>query len=78
MAVIITIGINTDGRGEVSGLGRGTFAAALIWTELPRQLTPRTTCWPTSPFPNTTPSSDVLGLGSPNRMTHAPSNAPAT
>jgi putative transposase len=36
VAVIIAVGVNTDGRREVLGLEIGTSEAEPIWTELPR------------------------------------------
>jgi transposase-like protein len=41
VAVIIAIGVNTDGRREVLGLEMGTFEAEPIWTEFLRKLTRR-------------------------------------
>jgi transposase-like protein len=41
VAVIIAIGVNTDGRREVPGLATGTSAAAPIWTDFLRKLTRR-------------------------------------
>ena len=41
VAVIIAIGVNTDGRREVLGLEIGTSEAEPIWTEFLRKLTRR-------------------------------------
>jgi transposase-like protein len=41
VAVIIAIGVNTNGRREVLGLEIGTSEAEPIWTELLRKLTRR-------------------------------------
>ncbi|SSC64665.1 unnamed protein product [Ciceribacter selenitireducens ATCC BAA-1503] len=41
VAVIITVGVNTDGRREVLGMEIGTTEAEPIWTEFLRQLTRR-------------------------------------
>ena len=41
VAVIIAVGVNTDGRREVLGLEIGTSEAEPIWTELLRKLTRR-------------------------------------
>ena len=41
VAVIITVGVNTDGRREVLGLEIGTPEAEPIWTEFLRKLTRR-------------------------------------
>ncbi len=41
VAVIVAIGVNTDGRREVSGLEFGTSEAEPIWTEFLRKLTRR-------------------------------------
>lgn len=35
VAVIIAVGVNDDGRGEVLGMEIGTPEAEPIWTELP-------------------------------------------
>ena len=44
VAVIIAIGVNTDGRREVLGLEIGTSEAEAIWTEFLRKLTRRGLC----------------------------------
>ena len=44
VAVIIAIGVNTDGRREVLGLETGTSEAEPIWTEFLRKLTRRGLC----------------------------------
>lgn len=41
VAVIIAIGVNTDGRREVLGMEIGTSEAEPIWTEFLRKLTRR-------------------------------------
>src|SRR5690606_10148542 len=41
VAVIIAVGVNTDGRREVLGMEIGTSEAEAIWTELLRKLTRR-------------------------------------
>ncbi|TCM47422.1 mutator family transposase [Rhizobium sp. PP-F2F-G48] len=41
VAVIIAVGVNTDGRREVLGLELGTSEAEAIWTEFLRKLTRR-------------------------------------
>ncbi|THK33309.1 IS256 family transposase, partial [Ensifer sp. MPMI2T] len=41
VAVIIAVGVNTDGRREVLGMEVGTSEAAPIWTEFLRRLTRR-------------------------------------
>lgn len=39
VAVIIAVGVNTDGRREVLGMENGTSDAEPIWTEFMRKLT---------------------------------------
>ena len=39
-AVIVAVGVNSDGRREVLGMGVGTSEAEPIWTEFLRKLTP--------------------------------------
>lgn len=41
VAMIIAVGVNTDGRREVLGMEVGTFEAESIWTEFLRRLTRR-------------------------------------
>jgi len=41
VAVIIAVGVNTDGRREVLGMDIGTSEAEAIWTEFSRKLTRR-------------------------------------
>jgi putative transposase len=41
VAVIIAVGVNTDGRREVLGMEIGTSEAEAIWTEFLRKLTRR-------------------------------------
>ena len=41
VAVIIAVGVNTDGRCEVLGMEIGTSEAEAIWTEFLRKLTRR-------------------------------------
>lgn len=41
VAVIIAVGVNTDGRREVLGMEIGTSEAGPIWTEFRRKLTRR-------------------------------------
>ncbi|MVA70207.1 IS256 family transposase [Agrobacterium vitis] len=44
VAVIIAVGVNTDGRREVLGMEIGTSEAEAIWTEFLRKLTRRGLC----------------------------------
>jgi len=41
VAVIIAVGFNTDGRGEMLGMDIGTSEGEAIWTEFLRKLTRR-------------------------------------
>ncbi|MGO7624635.1 transposase, partial [Rhizobium ruizarguesonis] len=41
VAVIIAVGVNSDGRSEVLGMEVGTSEAETIWTEFLRRLTRR-------------------------------------